>query len=683
MLPDAVMQQLGWAQPPPVVPPFDPSLAGQPGPDQFAVAAPMPQLQPPQPQQAAPGDMPVPATSLPSMAPQGPPQAEPQGQGHDYQVPASAFGGGQLQGKPGSAPRAQPVKPKSPEQMLAEAQGKQQQADQASEAAIQSQHDADNAKNADVLAAQEQHNARAKEIEAQRKAEADDFAKTHAQKQAYVDATMREVDNYKVDQNQFIHKMGIGDMIGWGIATALSSVGDSLQKKNGPNPVIQMLQAKMHQAVEAQMDERDQLKQKNARAEHALDKYDAFAKDRAAQTNLLDGRNDYALANLIATATAKNADPQAQARGMKAIAELRQSGADKMERAAMNAATVQHQKQMAGIAGGQLAETTRHNKIEEGWQQDKLNTEAALKMAALDAKAKGKLNDEEAKRAIFVPGADGSRAALRNKNGEVVLAGSPEIAQKQRDMVAAAEAYNRLVGRMSRAIEDHGGESTWIKGTEWQKMESDLQSATAELHDAYGITAFREPTVKFFEKMASAGVDPTSFVRDARGALQESNLNLQAKLNEKLGALGYDGAEIKFKDTTSPPKTVPTDEDYALKEALRNPHRTDAGKLNYELGQDLGPDETVDTRLAKAGEILPSVRQNMQMWGAALKSPDPGVSKRAGDVLNQIADTTDNPAAAALAKQLIDQANTASVFARGTPEVFHLPGGATIPVGGQ
>lgn len=681
MLPDAVMQQLGWAQPPPLVPPFDPSLAGAPGPDQFAptIPPPMPQLPPPQPQQAT---APEPSLALPSMAqPQGS-APEPPAPSKDYPVPQSAFGGGQPQVKPGT-PRPQSVKPKSPEQMLAEAQGKQQQADQTAEAAISAQAQADFEKNHDLLAAQEQHNTRAAEIEKQRKAEADEFAKTHAQKQAYVDATLKEADNYKIDQNKYMHDLGLGSKIGLYIAMAMSGLGEAMQGRGGQNPVVQMIQQKMHQSVEMQMDERDQLKQKNARAEHALDKYDAFAKDRAAQTNLLDARNDYALANMIATAAAKNADPQDQARAMKSVADLRESGAQKAEQAAMNAATVQHQKQMAGIAGGQLAETTRHNKVEEGWQQDKLNTEAALKMAALDAKAKGKLNDEESKRAIFVPAPDGSRVALRNRNGDVVLAGDPAIAQKQRDMVAAAEAYNRLVGRMSRAIEDHGGESTWIKGTEWQKMESDLQSATAELHDAYGITAFREPTVKFFEKMASAGVDPTSFVRDARGALQESNLNLQAKLNEKLGALGYDGAAIKFADTSSPPKPLETPEDKALTVAMGSrsddpgavydpeagryqPRIPGAYRIDIDKSSVPAPSPRDLEVQAKYPKMGAAQRSLVETWGAALKSPDPNVSGRAAEILGKLANDADEQGVRDYAQQMLSNNTPTPQFTEST-----------------
>ena len=610
------------------------------------------------------GLAPLTPTTLPSMAAPAPAAVAPGRP--DYQVSPAQFGQ-QQPAKP--VAQAKPAKPATPQQLEQEARAKQATADQQSAVGIAQQQDVATQTAQQNLAAAEQHAAAAKQIEEQRAALADDIKKTRAQKQAYVDATMNQVDNYKVDFNKFAHEQGIGDMIGWGIATALSAVGDALQHKTGPNAVIQMMQARMHEAVQAQLDEREQLKEKGQRAGHALDKYDAFSKDRQAQMDMLDARNDRWLAQQVALTGAKMADPQARANAQQQYAALMQSSAEKSQKAADTATNHDIQLKHVQVAGAQASETRRHNLVEEGWQKAKFEEEQMLKAAALAAKASGKLGDEESKRALFDPN---TKQPLRNSKGDLVLGGSAEIAQKTRDMIAGATSYNRLVNQMSRAIAEHGGESTWIKGKEWQKMESDLQSATAELHDAYGITAFREPTVKFFEKMASAGVDPTSFVRDATGALQESNMNLQAKVNEKLNALGYDGAEIKWADTSNPPAPVQTPEDIALKVAMgsrgddpgaiRDP--ATGNRILNTPGAPVDPDyqprpsdskpTSKDLEVEKRYPTMGSgQRAVVEMWAASLQSSDPQQRDRAAAILGQLANEADEKGVRDYASQIL------------------------------
>jgi len=619
-----------------------------------------------------------PPLQLPSAA--APQPAQPPAPSKDFHVPVAAIDG---PGTPKPVKPAAPPRPMTPEQGFAAAAQQRQAAEQNQEAAVQQQADAMAPKNAEDLAAAQAHKEQADAIAADQKRYQDAHDKELATSQARIASDNQALDSYKVDQNKYWKDAGVGTHIGWYIAMAMSGLGDALQGKSGPNPVIQMLQDKMHQSVVAQVDARDQLKEKRGRDLEAKGEVEQGFASRNAEILRRDGANDRAFANALALAAAKSADPIQQANAAKMIADLRASSADKQEAAVKDQASYAVQKQQLAISGGQLAESKRHNLVEEGWQKTKFEEEQNLKAAALLAKQQGKLSDEESKRAVYVPGADGKMTALRNPNGELVIAGSPEIAQKQRDMVAAAQAYNRLVGQMARGIADHGGESTWIKGKEWQKMKSDLQSATAELHDAYNITAFREPTVKFFEEMASAGVDPTSFVRDATGALQESNMNLQAKVNEKLGALGYNGAPVKFADTTKLPEPTKTPEDVQLSEALRNPKRAfddRPGRLVQELGSPTD-NETLSGLLEKQGNILPSVRQNIQTWGAMLDSGDPAVAQRARTMLETVAEKSQSPEQAALAKQLLDRNMTTSAFRGGEPERQRVGGGVSAPIG--
>jgi len=668
MIPDYLQQGLG------LPPPVDDSLAGAPDPYgglHPAVAqalgftpqqpVPLPQAPPTQPLQ------------LPSAAEPQPQQSP--APSRDFHVPAAAIDG---PGTPKPPKPAAPPKPMTPEQGFAAAGAARQAAEQGAEAAVQQQAQAMAPKNAEDLAAAQAHKEQADAIAADQKRYQDEHDKAYATSQAQIAADNKALDSYKVDQGKYWKDAGIGTHIGWYIAMAMSGLGDAMQGKSGPNPVIQMLQDKMHQSVVAQVDARDQLKEKRGRNLEAKGEVEQGFASRNAEILRRDGANDRAFANALALAAAKSADPIQQAQAAKLIADLRLQSADKQEAAAKDQASYAVQKQQNAIAGGHLAETRRHNLVEEGWQKTKFEEEQNLKAAALLAKQQGKLSDEETKRAVFVPGPDGRMTALRKTGGELVLAGDPAIAQKQRDMVAAATSYNRLVGQMSRAIADHGGESTWIKGKEWQKMESDLQSATAELHDAYGITAFREPTVKFFEKMASAGVDPTSFVRDATGALQESNMNLQAKVNEKLGALGYDGPAIKWQDTTAPPAPLQTPEDTAIRVAMGSRgddpgavYDPQAGKYQpklpgaYRVDPDVStvpPPSAQDAAVAKNfPKMGPAQRSLLEMWGAALQGGDPALRDRAASVLEKLSKDADEQGVRDYAAQLLQNNVTAGV----------------------
>jgi hypothetical protein len=590
--------------------------------------------------------------ALPS-APQPLGDGQPDQQRPDFKVSAP----GSPQPKSAATPTTQP-RPVSPEQQTATANAAQDTADVRSQQANSGATDVKAAEAQAQIANYDKATADRAVLEKQQKTEQDLWAKTHAEKQTVVDQIYKQADNYKVDQNKYWHDAGIGDKVEWGIGIALSGLGNAFLGINNPgqgaapNPVIQMLQTKAHQSVVAQMDQRDQLEKRGARAEHQLDKYDAFSKDKQAVIQARLGEIDHSLAQKVLATAAKFGTAEALANGQTQAALLEQSSAAHKISAAQHATQVQLQQQQIRAASAASAETRRHNLVEESWQKTKFDEEQQLKAAALALKAQGKLSDDESKRAVFAPGPDGKMMPLRNPNGDLVLAGDPAIAQKQKDMIAGATAYNRLVGQMVRAIHDHGGESTWIKGPEWQRQMTRLQSATAELHDAYGIIAFREPTVQFFEKMATSGVDPTSFARDASAALEESNQNLQAKVNEKIGALGYNGPEIKWTDTTSPPPAAETPDDKQLQViqggapdpgAVYDPTTGRfAPKIGgmYHVDPDAPsaiPPAVVQAEAAK-GRQYPDVpsgaRALLETNAAQLQDPDPSVSGHAAMILD-------------------------------------------------
>lgn len=672
MLPPSVYQGLGWGPGGGMAPP--PSSAMPGGPPDFGGLPPsIPQgmgwAPPPDAAPMAPALPPTP-TALPSeqeRKPDRPPSgtlgasATP-----DYQVPPSAFGAGikaPTPGPPARQPAAAPTKPPTFAQGMANLQQREAETERQQTEAIQAGVEAQKGMHADQLTAYQTANEAVKANAAERKAEDEAFKKTLATNQAKVDADRAQIESWKFNRNKYMDELGVGGKIRWGIGMILAGIGQGMMRQGGANPVLEMLQQNIHDANVAQYKERDALVEKLGFDRQTGQDAQTYHAQRQADLDKRDGLAYTALGKQLEEAALKSADPIAQANGLKEAANVRAMGDERLKSYIQLQSQHDLQAQSNAIAGGHLALAQK----QFDWTKQKDQQELDLKAAALLAKKDGKLTEEESKRAVFVPGPDGRPMAATRKDGTVVLAADPGDAAKIRRQVASTTTYNALIGKMTRGIADHGGESDWWHSKEWQDMKTDYKAAVAELHEAYGVQSFREPTIEFFDSMTSAGLDPTAFnvVRsNATEALKNSNRNIQLKMNGLLGAQGYDGEPIQWQDTTSPPPPTQTEEDRTVSDALLNPHRgfdKRTGKLSAEVGTmsprgALGPNETIDTRLKQEGEILPSVRQAMTTWGAALNSPDLAIRRHYYQQLEKIAKESESPETAAFAQKLLDQA---------------------------
>lgn len=475
---------------------------------------------------------------------------------------------------------------------LATANQKQADADQQAYRGIQQASAVEVAKANDIARQQQVYTDQQAKLDADRKAFDTEAAKVRQQKQAYVDSSLKDVDNFKIDPYKEWNAAGTANHVGWFIAMALSGLGDALQGKSGPNPVIQMLQEKQQQSIRMQMDQRDQLKDKYGRAEHALDKYDAFSQSRDAQYELLSARSDKWLAQQIALTSSKYAAPEAQARGQQMVAQLLQSSADHAQKSGEFAVNKEiHQKGMdltrrgqdisAGNEAANRAQALAFHKDDMGYKDAELAEKAAMEQAKLDAKNKGQLSPEESKFAVSAPVDGGAPTVLRNKDGSVWTGrNDPTIQGKTSSLIAAAASYNRLTGDMQRLIADHGGEADFLKSPAWQKMKSKMDESIGELHEAYDIKRFGDSTVDFFKGISTAGIDPTSFIHDASSALQSSADDLQARVNDKLQTDNYTGAPVKFPSFGVPSPSDDTDADRATKTLSQNPMTEAQDSLN-------------------------------------------------------------------------------------------------------
>lgn len=681
MLPEAVTQQLGW-NPALAPPPIDPAAAPAPPPDWLHPAvlqglgiAPAGQ---PAPQMPAPGRA-LADPSAPAPPPDGTPAPPAGGDwptigGPGAQLPSAASAtpaSGPAPDRdfhvtpPGGAAAppahpAPPAKPLSIDQQMTANQAKLEQATQEEKTAVNAQTQAKVGEAADAYQAEQTYAAKEADLMQQAARQRDDRAQYEALAHRSTMDRMKALDDYKIDANKYWNDMGVGSKIGMFIGMALSGIGNALSGKgDAPNPVIQMLQEKMKQSIQLQQDKRDQLEKQYGRA-----------KDEEQSVSLREARKaaDNAAAQTDATkmlkiavdlGTAKAADPIQRANGAKESAGLsRQLALDTGNEIDKKAKLYQAQQQI-GIAGGHLALDRKKFELETAWKsweqnrdQQKLDLQGA-KEALAERKAIG---DKDLQLGVSAPVPDGqggvATGMLTQKDGTVWHANKPEEATKVQDTVAATTSYNRLVGKMITGIQKHGGESSYLKSDDYQTMVVDLEHATAELHKAYDVPFRGESTIQFLQKLATGGVDPTSFMYNATRALQEGATDLQDRVNDKLRAANYTGKPISFAPLDAPSAVSPQDKQLtSLKDNSTNgPMVQQAAGIASAAGY---PD------VAANATGLTSKLQTIATLGQQLESQGPG-AKDAAQMLQAVASdtTTVDPKVRAAAQQALDTAAT-------------------------
>lgn len=678
----SIYQRLGWSpaadptQPPPI-----PAPPGGP-PDAYGgVSLPVAQrLGWAPPPTDAPLEAPTlqrPPTQLPSMAGQ-PPAPSTGGGAPDFKVPASAFGGGAGAAPPaaGTAPiranqhgaPAPTGKPQSFDQQLAGLQQREAGTEQAQVGAINAGVEAQKQLHADQLAAYGTAQQTVAANAQQRAAEDDRFKKAYATNQAQVQADRAQIDNYKYNPNKYMDELGVGDHIRLAIGQILAGIGQGMMRQGGPNPVTEMIQQRIHDANVGQQQQRDALVQKLGFDRDTGQDAATYHATRQAELDKQDGLAYTALGKQLEAAALKSADPMAQARGLAEAANVRAMGDERLKSYIQLKSEHDVKQQEIGVAYSGQAETRRHNLVQEGFERYKEDQDAQIRAAALLAKQQGKMTDEERKFAGYAEtqGPDGKPTGkvdvLRNADGTVWQARDADTARETSKLTSGAAVYNRLVGDMVRDIADHGGESDYFKSDAWKRQQSRLSEMQAELHDVYGIKRFSEGTQDLFNKMATGGVNPTSFVYDATNALQTSAKDLEAKVNDHLKHQGYTGRPVALLDTSAPTAPPSTPEERSLGRALVNPavlYDREPERVGSELGVntkglragEIAP--KVAQALRDQGGILPSVRQNMDTWAAAMASPDPEISARFRKTLEKIASDSEGSATASYAEQLL------------------------------
>lgn len=271
------------------------------------------------------------------------------------------------------SPRPAPISPKpaatpgpaalpSFNQGMVDQQRGEQQALVQHEAAIDTNTQAQQGLHADQGAALRQNIETLDAAEQSHKQIRDQIDKAHQANTAIVQADQKAVDNYKINPNKFMDDLGVGGRIRWGIGMVLAGIGQGMQRQGGPNPVLQMMQDKMKEAIQLQIDQRDQMVAKIGRAKDARAEADQTGAGRLAEVDRGVAQAEHVLAKQFDLAANNAADPITKANALQAKAQLLDSANQHHENFIklqsehdVQMQQIGLQRQQVGIAGGHLA----------------------------------------------------------------------------------------------------------------------------------------------------------------------------------------------------------------------------------------------------------------------------------------------------------------------------------------
>lgn len=395
----------------------------------------------------------------------------------------------------------------------------------------------------------------AQKIDAERQRVAAEREKMRTQKQEQVDRYVHDEDNFKIDEHKFWGDASTAKNIGRVIAMAMTGLGMALSGRgHEQNPVIAMFDQAARNSIQMQMDKRDALGKRTARAEKGLDAFDRItdAKDarfnadmaRAYERGIRQG--DLAASQYGSDLAKKNWKVQ---RG-----ELEVKKGEYLGKAAEGAFGRDVQKQQldlsrkqVAISGGQLALANK----QFAWTKEKAEADMAIEVAKLN-KAGDATKAAELQK-FGVPG-------VKNADGTTFVAtGSPEGVEKLRTKVSAA---NTLVSLMDEARRLRTGwTSETAKSKEWQELKANWAAAQGIAKDVLGLGALSGPDMELVNRFI--GTDDPTQMRDPTAGIQKARGNVLKLVTNDLKAHGYEGSfDIADITSLSAPQLTPEQRDF-------------------------------------------------------------------------------------------------------------------------
>ncbi len=566
------------------------------------------------------------------------------------------------------APTPMPKAGRAPKQKAAQAQpvDKFQQADNIVTGALDTAGQA----GADVAATQataadakyeEQRKAavEADTIAAEQKRVAAEREKLRADKQAQVDRYVHDEDNFKIDENKFWGDASTAKNIGRVIAMAMTGLGMALQGRgHEQNPVIAMFDQGARRSVQMQMDQRDQLAKRSARAQQGLDSFDRITDAKDARFSADMARAYERGIRMGDLAASKYGGDLAKKNWQVQRAELEKQKGEYLGKAAEGAFGRDVQKQQldisrkqVAISGGQLALANK----QFAYSKERDEAEFALKVAELNKKGdadKAKLVAEKGIPGVF------------NKDGSPMLAqgSSPEDLAKIKDRVTATKSLVDILDRVRRIRT--GWTSALGNSKEHQQLKSEWAAAQLEAKEYAKLGVLAGPDLELINNFLGAE-DPTRW-KDPTEGIKSARQRIIKSTNSYLQGRGLDG-DFDIPDISSDKGAVITPGDERAKLILQDPGRLPSFTPHDAPGVSWS--QKTEASWKEAGGVHPAQRQAMEQLAQGLTSPDPRTREFVYSSLANAAQNGKSQSLRDLAAQLISRGQTADMFASGTPEV--------------
>lgn len=398
------------------------------------------------------------------------------------------------------------------------------------------------------------------------------------------DTAIKEWANAKVDDGHFYKSRSTGQEIAMAISLALSGIGEALQGRGGRNPALDLINKYAENDVNAQIRERDNLRDKATMAGGAVDRFRGLMGDNESARQALLAATKERAANQIEQAAKAYGSPAALARGDQAAAQLRAAAAEHASAATQGVwqrgqsqrqleESIAARKASTGLGYANLRQSNDHFYASLADKAIDRATGIAMDAAKLGATvdaAKTKAEQDQQKE-LAARTIGGSPSLLTDDKGQPLTdkSGAPRVtyqplkqadgsvfmpdeksAAKIREMKASTDVINQFVSDVQRGIAEHGGESNYVKSADWQRVQSQRAAIMLEMKNAYAMGALDKQATEVAEQLLGA-TDPTSFLHDATPGLQAAKDAVNAKLNTTLRANGYTGESYAPTDTAA------------------------------------------------------------------------------------------------------------------------------------
>ena len=460
------------------------------------------------------------------------------------------------------------------------------------------------------------------------------------------DTAIKEWASAKVDDSHFYKSRSTGQEIAMAISLALSGIGEALQGRGGRNPALDLINKYAENDVNAQIRERDNLRDKATMAGSAVDRFRGLMGDNESARQALLAATKERAANQIEQAAKAYGSPAALARGEQAAAQLRASAAEHSAQATQGVwqrgqaqrsldEQIASRKASTGLGYANLKQSNQHfyaSLADKAIDRATGLAMDAAKLGAGERAAQGKAAQDQQKEIAARAIGGAPRLATDDQGAPIVdRSGAPQVtyeplkqadgsvflpdeksAPKLRDMKASADVINQFIGGIKRGIAEHGGESGYFQSADWQRTKSASAGVTLEMKNAYQLGALSESDVKLVEGLLGS-TDPTSFVHDATAGLEAARQGINSKLNSTLRAYGYTGGEYAPTDPASGTPRQRTAADQGTHELL-----TRVPGSGYLTGKDADTAAQIATAIGMPSSEIAAAQRGYDEDQAAL-----------------------------------------------------------------